>query len=588
MSISALFQLIQTNISLVIIFIFAGVPLLIGSAAANRSVSTISDFFLCNRSLGTVLSFCTIYATWWSSFAFLGSTSSFYTHGPLYWIALGWNVLFGILFCVFGKPLWRQSLRYHYRTPIDFFHDKYRSRYLDMAVGALMVGLSIPYISVQFLGGGIIIELATNGLIPWRVSALLFSMIMIIYIWSGGLRAIAWTDTLYSVMIFVGMLLIGVLFVRMTGGVGATFSALAETRPENLHLPGMIDGTMGAGFWFSLLIIMPLGELMMPQIWIRTYAIKQSRTFNIMPFLLSIATLAYLGTMLAGNAAAVLEPDYPGTSDYILPFMLIKYLPPVLMAFIICCAAAACLSTANSQLHSISEILTLDIYKRFFDRKAPEKHLVLVAKGAILLVAALAYLLLLFGNLSTIFQTAFLAFSGVIQLTVPATGGLFWKKGDARSALCGLLTGLAITALFSVWKPFVFPVSPGIIGLACNAELFFAMSAKRNRTPEKKANAALPEQQTPLRSPEQQAAARVPKQQAALRSPEQNNLRNLWIAIIACFLLMAGPLVVLLDHSRISIAHIPILYLFVFALWIALCILTFIGWRLKWGERKNK
>ena len=124
MSISALFQLIQANGSLIIILIFAGVPLLIGSAAANRSVSTISDFFLCNRSLGTVLSFCTIYATWWSSFAFLGSTSSFYTQGPLYWIALGWNVLFGILFCGFGKPLWLQSQRRGYRTPIDFFHDK--------------------------------------------------------------------------------------------------------------------------------------------------------------------------------------------------------------------------------------------------------------------------------------------------------------------------------------------------------------------------------------------------------------------------------------------------------------------------------
>ena len=153
MSISALFDMIQNNISLIIILIFAGVPLLIGSTAANRSVSTISDFFLCNRSLGTALSFCTIYATWWSSFAFLGSTSSFYTQGPLYWIALGWNVLFGILFCVFGKPLWLQSRLRNYRTPVDFFHDKYHSRPLDIAAILLMVGLSIPYISVQFLGG---------------------------------------------------------------------------------------------------------------------------------------------------------------------------------------------------------------------------------------------------------------------------------------------------------------------------------------------------------------------------------------------------------------------------------------------------
>ena len=562
MSISALFQLIQANSGLIIILIFAGIPLLIGSAAANRSVSTISDFFLCNRSLGTTLSFCTIYATWWSSFAFLGSTSSFYTQGPLYWIALGWNVLFGILFCIFGKPLWQQSQHHGYRTPIDFFHDKYHSRYLDIAAIALMVGLSIPYISVQFLGGGIIIEMATNGLIPWRISALLFFMIMILYVWSGGLRAIAWADSLYSIMIFVGMLLIGILFIHMTGGVESTFSELAKVHPENLHLPEIVDGTLGIGFWFSLLIIMPLGELMMPQIWIRTYAVKQSRTFDIMPFLLSIATLAYLGTMLAGNAAAVLEPGYTGTSDYILPAMLIKYLPPLLMAFIICCAAAACLSTANSQLHSISEILTLDIYKTYFNHKAPEKHLILIAKGFILLVAALAYLLLLFGNLSTIFQTAFLAFSGVIQLAVPALGGLFLKKANARSALAGLLTGLAITSLFSFWKPFVFPVSPGIIGLACNTLMYCIINLKSTK----------------------KSKIEMPKIKDKVKPSKE---RSLWIAIILCFLLMGGPLVILLDHSSITFAHIPILYLFVFALWIILCILTFIGWKMQWGEKKE-
>lgn len=125
--------------------------------------------------------------------------------------------------------------------------------------------------------------------------------------------------------------------------------------------------------------------------------------------------------------------------------------------------------------------MTLDIYKTYFYRKAPEKHLILAAKGFILLIAMLAYLLLLFGNLSTIFQTAFLAFSGIIQLAVPAVGGLFWKKRDARSALSGLLFGLAVTFLFSLWQPFVLPVGPGLIGLICNACLYFGMSMYRSR-----------------------------------------------------------------------------------------------------------
>ena len=157
--------------------------------------------------------------------------------------------------------------------------------------------------------------------------------------------------------------------------------------------------------------------------------------------------------------------------------MLIKYLPPVLMAFIICCTAAACLSTANSQLHSISEILTLDIYKTYFYRKAPEKHLILAAKGFILLIAMLAYLLLLFGNLSTIFQTAFLAFSGIIQLAVPAVGGLFWKKGTKQGAWAGTISGCIVVTIGTF---FITSLPLGLSafswGLIVNAVLYIVVS----------------------------------------------------------------------------------------------------------------
>lgn len=485
MSISTLIDMVQNNVNIIIILIFAGIPLLIGSAAATKSVSTVSDFFLCNRSLGTAMAFFTIYATWWSSFAFLGSTSSFYFRGPLYWIALGWNVLFGILFMFFGKKLWSQSKDNNFKTPIDFFNDKFHSSALNNFIILLMFFLTTPYISVQFMGGGIIIEMATNGVIPWRISTLLFFTIMIVYLWSGGLRAVAWTDAVYATLIFTGMLLIGIIFIHMTGGIRNTFETLSITNPDILKLPKTINGVSGYGFWFSLLIIMPLGELMMPQIWTRTYAIKERKTFNLIPFLLSIASIAYLGTMLAGHSALILEPNYMGASDYILPTLLIKYLPPLLMSFIVCCAVAACLSTANSQLHSISQILTLDIYKRYFNVNATEKHLVFVAKLVILMVAMLAYLLLLVGNLSTIFDTVLVSFCGIMQLIVPVCAGLFQKNPNAQSALAGLGTGLFITILFFFWHPVVFPISPGILGLAANIAAYLTVNIalrRKNRT----------------------------------------------------------------------------------------------------------
>ena len=464
--------MIQHNANIIIILIFASIPLLIGSAAATRSVSTVSDFFLCNRSLGTAVSFFTVYATWWSSFAFIGATSSFYFNGPVYWIALGWNVLFGIMFMVLGKKLRSDKNASSYRTPVDFFNDKYASPALNRAAVIMLVFLTIPYISVQFMGGGILIEMATNGMIPWRISTLCFFIIMIIYIWSGGLRAVAWTDTLYAVLIIAGMIITGIVFIRITGGVSETFSIIAQTSPEKLHIPDVINGVNGYGFWLSLLIVMPLGELMMPQIWIRMFAIKEKKTFNILPFLLSIATIAYVGPMLAGNAALILEPGYAGSADYILPTMLIKYLPPLLMVFIICCAVSACLSTANAQLHAVSQVIVLDVYKNCFNVKATEKHLISVAKLMTLIVAACIYLLLLFGNLAGIFNTTLLSFCGMMQLAVPVAGALWWDKSDADSALAGIILGICVTLLFMYWQPFTLPLMSGLIGLICNAALF--------------------------------------------------------------------------------------------------------------------
>ena len=59
---------------------------------------------------------------------------------------------------------------------------------------------------------------------------------------------------------------------------------------------------------------------------------------------------------------------------------------------------------------------------------------------------------------------------------------------------------------------------------------------------------------------------------------------KLTAAIIICFLLMGSPLVILVDRSGVSIMNVPLIYIFVFALYIILCILTFIGYKTKWGD----
>lgn len=465
-------EIIYNNTPIIIILIFTVIPLLIGSVASQNSIATIQDFFICGRSMGTTVSFFTVYATWWSSFAFLGSISYFYSVGSVYWTAIAWNVLFGILYMWFGLRLSEYGKEKGYITPIHFFSDIYDSHPLNIIVTFTMILLMIPYIQIQFYGGAIIIEIATKGVISWQLCALMFYLVMIIYLWAGGLRAVAWADIFYGVLIFFGMITGGMILISEVGGVEYTFSRLIEERPDLILLPEK-SASAGVSMWIGMFILMPVGAVMGPQMWLRMFATKEKKTFYIMPFLLSLATIAYLGSMFAGSAAVFLKSDILHSTDTILPLLLVEYAPGWLMAVVMCCGAAACLSTANSDIHAVSALLSLNVYRPYLRPKATEKHTVFFAKICIIAYSAAAYLSLVLSNSpQSIVLTGFTALSGMAQLIVPVLGALVWKKSNSSGAICGLLTGVLFTVLFSAWKPFHMPLPAGLIGLALNALVF--------------------------------------------------------------------------------------------------------------------
>ncbi len=463
---------IYKNMPFIIIIAFTVIPLLIGTFASQNSISSLSDYFIYNRSMGTAISFFTVYATWWSSFAFLGSISYFYSVGSVYWTGIAWNVLFGILYMLFGTKISRYGRAKGYITPISFFSDIYGSKTLNQSVILIMIIFTIPYIQIQFYGGALIIEIATKGVIPWQICALIFYLVMIVYLWAGGLRAVAWTDVFYGTLIFFGMLASGVILIAHVGGVEKIFQKIIEQRPDLILLPEH-SSSFGISTWLSMFVIMPIGALMGPQMWLRIYATKKEKTFYIMPLLISLATIAYLGSMLAGSAAIILKSGGVKSSDAILPLLLVEYAPGWLMALVMCCGAAACLSTANSCIHAVSALLTLDIYKQYLRPKSTERHMVFIAKIIIVAFSAIAYLaLILAESPSSIVRTGYLALSGLAQLSVPVAGALLWDRSNSIGAIAGIFIGVFFTLFFSLWDIVVLPIHPGLVALILNTAVF--------------------------------------------------------------------------------------------------------------------
>lgn len=454
--------------TLLIIFIFALFPLILAEFARNKSVPTVEDFFLQGRKMPTPMVFFTVYATWMSIFSFLGSSAYFYEMGPVYMTAIAWDALFGILFMVVGKRIWFYGKKNGYITPTDFFDDIFGSKILSITVTCTMVVFTIPYLQIQLSGGAYLIEIATNGAIPWRMCGLIFYLIIIIYLWAGGLRAVALADVFYGICLILSMFVVGFFLIDKAGGMEYVFQTIAASDEKNVILPGP-KGNAGAILWISLFIIVPIGALMGPQMWVRAYAVEKKETFHIIPLLICLASIQCVGTLLSGSAGIILAPQIEQT-DTIIPVMLVQYGTPILCTLLFCGIASAALSTANSQIHAVAAIYTIDIHKKYINSKASEKRLVQVGKWAVLFISSIAYLLLL-QNPGLIIDTGTIAMGGTAQVFIPTMGALFWKKSNAGAACGGILVGVVFLIVLAVDGE-IGACYCSIIALICNTLIF--------------------------------------------------------------------------------------------------------------------
>jgi solute:Na+ symporter, SSS family len=472
------------TVGVLIIAAFMIIPLAVGFLAATKSANTSEDFFIQGRGMGAIAVFFTVAATWWSSFAFLGSNATFYTDGPVYLTALAWNLLFGLMYYLVGKRVWYLGKRFNYVTPSDLLGDFYNNEKLRVLVAGILLVFTIPYLQIQLTGGAYLIEVASGGVIPFWLAALVFYFIIVVYVWVGGIRAVAWTDIIYGALLFFGMLFAGIYVSQNVGGPTGLFNNLLESSPEHLTLPGP-HGTMGFAAWFSLCVVTAIGAFMGPQLWLRMYAVKSGKLFNLMPFLLGFAAIAYMGSVLTGFSGVLLEPGVENP-DQILPIMLMKYAPFALASLILAAGAAAAMSTANSQIHAVSTIVTLDIYQRYANPKASQESIIRVGRWSLVIFSLIAYVMALVvpGVLVTI---GIAALAGTAQLIVPTIGAIAWRRAHPTAAVLGLIAGIAtvllVTFVPALSQPFGFHA--GVWGLLINTVLFVVISLSLKRTDHK-------------------------------------------------------------------------------------------------------
>ena len=465
---------------------------LLGLSVAGylKSQTSEEDFYLAGRGQGFITTALTIMATFFSSAALLGIPGLVYRDGVGFVVFALNTVLGGAIIYLFGSRIRRIGQRRGYVTPADMVADYYGGsaaiRILVALAGFLYV---VPYVVMQIRAGGYLAQRMFPDMPPvsflgaeldvFGVGATLLSLVTMVYVLVGGMRSVAWSDVIQGTLLLAGMLLAGIATVLAMGGLDSFFEQVASLPTEAQSLPGA-TGSWPVWKIFTVVIFGSIGSMIQPGQWMRYYAARSTNTLRrsglifavVLPvcFLFGVMILALGGRALyppVMTADGLMPHPAVGSRssefDQILIVMIQEHVPAlmgaagvVLVSVIFVAIMAASMSTADSNLHALSAVLTRDVYDRFVRPQASERERAWVGRIVIVAATLLALWLVSAGEsdpnfrpLELIGQMMLMAIAFASQLLPATLDMLYIRRGTKAGVVAGLVVGLGIVFLFT-------------------------------------------------------------------------------------------------------------------------------------------
>lgn len=316
---------------------------------------------------------------------------------------------------------------------------------------------TIPYVAMQAIGSGYIFETLSQGALSYEVGAIAFLVIMILIVFIGGMKGVAFTDAAQGVFMWIGLVIGSYIVIKRNfPSVADAYTQAASVVPDLFTMPGP-NGLVTMQDWISRWSVITIGMMMFPHITLRFFSSRNLEVLKWSSVFSSIyLTTIYVFIPAVGIAGNLLMPNI-GAADTIFPELLLRYTNVVFASLVISGALAASMSTGDSQLHAVGSMITTDIYKPYINKGASDEKQYNVAKLWVLIVGILSIVFALMrpGMLGDILA---LANGGVVVLSPAVLGGLFWKKSNKTAAFASIIIGEIVLVIFSffVTPPFGF------------------------------------------------------------------------------------------------------------------------------------
>jgi SSS family solute:Na+ symporter len=405
----------------------------------STHAKTPEGYFLANRGLGTLALFFTILATNFSAFYFLGFAGAGYRVGYAHYVMMALGTAFAcISFFILGTKIWALGKQHGLITPAELIYHQTGSKTLRWTFAGIMLLFTFPYLALQIIGAGYILENITQGAIPYIWGAILLTLFTIAYVWIGGMKSVAKTDLKQGLLMIFLMFVAVIVISNSLGGLTAAHEQVYAIQPELFSREG-VGNTFPPKKWFSLLAFWIFCIPMFPQIFMRFYIAKDLETLKKSALLYAIIPLFIsILPVIIGVLGHLTFPGLSGqATDQILPKMLAAHSPEWFSGLVMTGALAAFMSTLDSQLLALSTIVTRDFVLPFRKNIGLEKQ-VLVGRIWVVIFAFVG-LLIAAQPFDTIDDMGRLSFGGLAVLFPVA---FFVLRGGGVSPLFGVLSVL--------------------------------------------------------------------------------------------------------------------------------------------------
>jgi SSS family solute:Na+ symporter len=436
----------------VFVVVYLATVLYIGIFAfRGRRGSGAEDFFLASRSLGGFVFLFSLFGTHMTAFAILGSSGHAFRNGivtfPL--MASSSAIVVPVCLLFLGTRLWSLGKRHGFMTPVQMFRDRWECGHIGTVIFVVQAALLVPYIIIGVMGGGATLRAISGGLVPFWLGGAVVAVVVMSYVFFGGMRGTAWVNTFQTVL-FLSFGAIAILIIG--AGMGGFSGAVERILADPSTAPLLTRERISPEYFFSYTFI-PLSAIAFPHIGIFCLTAKRMsefrRTVILYPLCLLIIWLPCVFLGVLANSV----PEIPkNTRDDVLLLLLNQY-APVWLSGILGAGIMAAVMASDSQILALSTMFTEDVFAYYGHKERfGEAAQVFTGRAFVVAVTAVAYAIAMRAPANIFELASQYAFSGYAALSPLPAAALLWRGSTKWGALAATLSVAAAVTGIGVFQ----------------------------------------------------------------------------------------------------------------------------------------